>query len=122
MAKKVVSKKVGHPTEFASQEVLKKYYKKLTTQEVEAWASDLGVTYVACDDASIHRMRVCMAILYKFYPRQVSVKAKSKYSEYTTEWLVSTAADNNVPVEVCDDMRILRMRTIMALRAHGILG
>lgn len=122
MAKKVVLKKVGHPAEFASQEVLKKYYKKLSTQEVEAWVSELSLSFNASTDASIHRMRACMAVLYHFFPKQVSVKAKSKYAEYSTEELITIAADSNIPVEVCDDMRILRMRTIMALRAHKVIS
>jgi hypothetical protein len=31
------------------------------------------------------------------------------------------AVDNDVPVEVTDNDQIMRMRVIMALRAHGLL-
>lgn len=119
--KKSVKGASGHPTEFAGQDVLKKYYKKLSTQEVEAWVSTLGASFNPSVDPSIHRMRACMAVLYHFFPKEVKAKKSSKYSSYTLEELVILAADNNVPVEITEDERILRMRTIMALRAHKVI-
>lgn len=111
-----------HPSKFDSEKDLKKYYKKLTTSEVEAWVTSFNGEFKPSEDASIHRMRACMAVLYHFFPKQTAPKKQSKYSTYSLEDLVSMAADNNVPVEVTDDERILRMRTIMALRAHGIIA
>lgn len=108
---------------FVDQKVLQKFYKQLDTAVLEDWASLEGLEYKACPDSEpIHRMRVAMAILYKHFPKAPSAnKKKSKYGEYTTEYLIKLALDNSVPVEVTDNDQIMRMRVIMALRAHGLL-
>jgi hypothetical protein len=108
---------------FTDQKVLQKFYKQLDTAVLEDWAALEGLEYKPCPDSEpIHRMRVAMAILYKHFPKAPSTsKKKSKYGEYTTESLIAMALDNNVPVEVTDNDQIMRMRVIMALRAHGIL-
>lgn len=122
MTKKSVKAVVSHPSKWADESALKKYYKKLDTSEVIKWVEELGCTFKESTDQSIHRMRACMAVLYHFFPKEVKAKKQSKYSEYTLEQLVTLAADRNIPVEVCEDERILRMRTIMALRAHQVIG
>lgn len=123
MAKKTATvKAVSHASKWADESALKKYYKKMSTDEVIKWVEELGTSFKESTDPSIHRMRACMAVLYHFFPREVKAKKSSKYADYSLEQLVSLAAENNVPVEVCDDERILRMRTIMALRAHQIIG
>jgi hypothetical protein len=108
---------------FTDAKVLQKFYKQLDTAVLEDWASLEGLEYKPCADSEpIHRMRVAMAILYKHFPKAPSAnKKKSKYGEYTTECLVQMALDNNVPVEVTSNDQIMRMRVIMALRAHGVL-
>lgn len=108
---------------FDDKKVLQRFYKQLPTAVLEDWGTLEGLTWKPCPEhESIHRMRVAQEILYKHFPKAPSKgKAKSKYADYTTEQLIDMAASKDVPVEVTDDMRILRMRTIMALRAHGVI-
>lgn len=108
---------------FTDKKDLQKFYKQLDTEVLEDWCQVEGIEYKACEDSEpIHRMRVCMAILYLHFPKAPSAgKKKSKYADYTTEQLIQMAVDNDVAVEVTDDMRIMRMRTIMNLRAQGII-
>lgn len=117
--------KNGYPEvgQFVDQKALQKFYKQLDTETLEDWAAMEGLTYTVCSDSEpIHRMRVCMALLYKHYPKEpAKAKSKSKYADYTLEQLVSMAVDNDVPVEPTDDERILRMRVIMQLRAHKVI-
>lgn len=109
---------------FSTDKELKKFYKKLTDEQLDEWLELEGLEYKANDNPSINRMRKCMAILYYHFPKQPSKsKKKSKYSQYSTEELVQMAMDNDV--EVRDDKgdeRILRMYTIMALRDAGIIS
>ena len=108
---------------FADEKALKKFYKQLTIEEVEYWATLEGLTFKACpEQPAIHRMRACMAILYKHFPKETAPKKESPYKSYTTESLVQMALDNEVAFEACEDERILRMRAIMALRANKVLG
>jgi hypothetical protein len=115
----------GYPEvgDFADQKTLQKFYKQLDTAVLEDWASVEGLEYKACPDSEpIHRMRVAMAILYKHFPKAPAKgKKKSKYSDFTTEDLIKMAVDNDVPVEVTENDQIMRMRVIMALRAHNLL-
>lgn len=103
---------------------LKKHYKGLTDAELEEWIAKEGLTFNACPTSQpINRMRMCMAILYKHFPdEQPKPKAKSKYQDLTLEQLVEMAATNDVPVEMVENEKILRMRLIMALRAHKIIS
>lgn len=110
---------VGH---FEVKEDLQKFYKYLTDEQLQEWVELEGLEYKSCPESQpINRMRMCMAILYKHFPKAPSSKKKSKYADYTLEDLVNMAIEKDVPVEPCDDERILRMRTIMALRAAGHL-
>lgn len=118
---KKVQMKHGHPFEWESDKALKKYYKALDIEEIVEWGKALGTEFKATDDPMIFRMRACMAVLYYFFPKETKPKKKSKYADYTLEDLVSMAANNNVPVEPCEDERILRMRCIMMLRAHKVI-
>ena len=112
----------GHPTVWESEKALKKYYKALTTEQVEKWVEALGLTFKPCPESeAIHRMRACMAILYHFFPRQEKPKKESKYKQYSTEQLLDMAINNDVVFEPCEDPRILRMRAIMALRAAKVI-
>lgn len=107
---------------FTEDKVLKKFYKKLDTEVLEAWSAELGAEYKACpDNDSIHRMRVAMSILYTFFPKETKSKPKSKYADYSLEQLVELALENGVVVEDTDDMRIMRMRLIMGLRANKVI-
>jgi hypothetical protein len=108
---------------FADQKALQKFYKQLDTAVLEDWCNLEGLEFKACpEQAPIHRMRAAMAILYKHFPKAPSTsKKKSKYGEYETAQLIQMALDNNVPVEVTENDQIMRMRVIMALRAHGVL-
>jgi hypothetical protein len=71
-------------------------------------------------------MRAAMAIKAKHFPHtapKATSKSKSKYSDYLTEDLVQMAIDNDIYVDGDNgDMRILRMKTIMALRAAGVIA
>lgn len=108
---------------FTTEKELQKHYKKLSDAELQEWVELEGLEYKPCpDSAPIHRMRLAMAILYKHFPKQPSAKKKtSKYKDYSLEQLVQLAVDNEVIFEPHDDERILRMRAIMALRAHKVI-
>lgn len=115
----------GYPEvgDFADQKTLQKFYKQLDLEVLEDWCTVEGLEAKPSDSEPIYRMRVCMAILYKHFPKETKAtpKKKSKYADYTTEALVAMAVDNDVAVEVTEDMRIMRMRCIMALRASKVI-
>jgi hypothetical protein len=71
-------------------------------------------------------MRAVMALKAKHFPAtapKASAKSKSPYASYTDEQLVQMALDNNVTVkDDKGDRRIMRMYTIMALKAAGLLA
>ena len=109
---------------FANENQLKKFFKQLTDDqldewlELEAWDTEVKL----CDNAPINRMRKCMVIKSKHFPKESSGKSKSKYAKYSTEELMQMALDNDIVVRDCgDDQRILRMYTIVALRDAGLL-
>lgn len=114
---------------FADDKAVKRYIKKLTDDQLYEWCELEGVTWNINDHAGINRMRAAMAM--KAYQLDTptagskggSGKKKGKYSHYELEELVQMALDNDVDVKPYngDDMRILRMYTIMALKGAGIL-
>ena len=106
---------------FAEQRDLQKFYKHLTMEQLMEWVELEGLTYTPSDSEPIMRMRVCMAVLYKHFPKAPAGKKKSKYAEYSDEFLMQLLLDNDVPCEVTEDTRIMRMRAIMALRAHKVI-
>lgn len=134
MAKNLIGKKVdavqyveenGYPEVgmFEDKKSLQKFYKQLDTEVLEDWVELEGLEFTPCEDSEpIHRMRVCMAILYAHYPKKNKGKKKSKYAKYTLENLIEMAIEHEVPVEMTEDERILRMRAIMALRDAKIIG
>ncbi|UNY48961.1 hypothetical protein sp82g_24 [Bacillus phage SP82G] len=68
-------------------------------------------------------MRLCMAILYLNFPKKTTGKKKeSPYKHISLEELVQMATDNDIEVKHTDSDKILRMRTIMALKEAGKLG
>lgn len=114
---------VGH---FKDEKAMKKFIKPLTNDQLQEWCELEGVTWKPCDHEAINRMRMAMAIKAKHFPHtapKASTKSKSKYSHYATEELVQMALDNDIEVdEKSGDLRILRMKTIMALRNAGIIN
>jgi len=98
---------------------LQKFYKHLSDAQLADWIDLEGLEYTPVDSPPINRMRMCMSILYSHYPKAPAKKKQSKYAQYSLEDLVEMAVEHSVPVEVTDDERIMRMRTIMALRAAG---
>ena len=125
MAKKPVAatvEKFPKVGTFTEKKALQKHYKGLTDAEVTEWVAKEGLTVKDYGSAPINRMRACMAILYLHFPADApKPKEASKYADYTLEDLVGLAVEHSVPVEVTDNERILRMRTIMALRAHKVI-
>ena len=113
----------GYPEvgQFVDQKSLQKFYKQLDIETLKGWIELEGLEVTPTDSEPIYRMRVCMAILYKHFPKETAKKEESPYKKYSLEDLVTMAIENNVPVLATDDDRILRMRTIMALRAHKVL-
>lgn len=111
---------------FKDVKAMKKFYKPLSDAQIQEWCELEGVTWTPNDHESINRMRMIMALKAKHFPDTApkgSSKAKSKYSDYTTEQLVQMALDNDIEVTGDNgDMRILRMKTIMALRNAGIIA
>lgn len=111
---------VGH---FTDKKDLQKFYKALDTEQLEEWVELEGLDdqVKATDSAPIYRMRLCMAILYLHFPKAPAKKKSKRKYELETEQYVQMAIDNDVIFETADDERILRMRAIMALRAHNII-
>lgn len=111
----------GYPevNHFEDRKDLQKFYKHCTNEQLEAWLELEGLEHTENESEAINRMRMCMAILYNSFPKAPSKKKESKYSKYSLEDLVELAVEHSVPVEITDDERIMRMRTIMALRAAG---
>lgn len=115
---------VGH---FKDEKAMKKYVKKVPDAALFEWCELEGATWKRCPEhAPIDRMRAAMALKAKHFPDtapKASTKSKSKYADYATEDLVQMAIDNDIYVDGDNgDMRILRMKTIMALRAKGIIA
>ena len=106
---------------FKEQKDLQKFYKHCTDEQLAEWVDVEGLEYKANESAPINRMRMAMAILYYHFPKAPSAKKKSKYADYTTERLVEMLLEHDVPCEVTEDERIMRMRAIMALRAHSVI-
>lgn len=114
----------GH---FKEEKDMKKYIKALTDEELVEWCELEGATYKAdAGNASITRMRAAMAIKAIHGYGNASAtgvkKGKGKYADFSTEALVQLALDNDIVIEGDgNDDRILRMKTIMALRSAGLL-
>ena len=106
---------------FKEKSDLQKFYKHCTDEQLAEWIELEGLEYVPNDSAPINRMRMCMAILYKHYPKAPSTKKQSKYAQYSLEDLMQLSLDNDVAFEHTEDERILRMRAIMALRVAKVI-
>jgi hypothetical protein len=123
MAKKVVVAVKYPEVGTVDAKALKKVCKALSDAEIAEWVHlyDLQVKEYGHD--SINRMRRIMAITGLHFPGTVKpAKAKSKYAEYTDLQLIEWAIAESVPVLLTDDTKIMRMRVIMALKAHGKLA
>lgn len=112
---------------FPDEKAIKGYIKKLSDPELYEWCELEGVTWKTNEHDGINRMRAAMA-MKSFHMGTASAstgksKKKGKYSDYTTEELVAMALEHDVDVKPYngDDMRILRMYTIMALKDAGLL-
>lgn len=108
----------GH---FAEQKDLQKFYKHLSDEQLLEWVQLEGLEFKPAESQPINRMRMAMAVLYSHFPKAPSAKKKSKYADYSNEQLVELCLEKSVPFEPTEDDRIMRMRAIMALRAHGII-
>lgn len=106
---------------FTDKKELQKFYKKLSTEQLEEWVELEGLEIKPTDSAPIYRMRLAMAILYHHFPKAPAKKKSKRKYELETEQYVQLAIDNDVIFETSDDERILRMRAIMALRAHNVI-
>lgn len=106
---------------FKEQKDLQKFYKHCTDEQLAEWVDLEGLEFKPAESQPINRMRMAMAILYYHFPKPEAKKKKSKYADYSNEQLLQLAMDKDVVFEVCDDERIMRMRAIMALRAHNVI-
>ncbi len=107
---------------FADKAAMKKHMKGLSDEQVAAWVAAKELSVKDYGSAPINRMRQIMAITELHFPSPPkAAKQESPYKKFTTEELIALAAEKEIPVEVTDDMRILRMRTIMSLRAHKVI-
>lgn len=109
---------------FSTENQLKKFYKQLSDDQLDEWLDIEGWSdsVKLCSNASINRMRKCLVIKSKHFPKKSSESKKSKYSKYSTEELLQMALDNDIEVKECNgDARILRMYVIMALRDSNLL-
>ncbi|MMZ60467.1 hypothetical protein D3C81_961420 [compost metagenome] len=125
MAKKTIKvelPKFPEVGQFPDEKTFKAHVKPLTMDELQEWAALYELTVKPTDSAPIQRMRLIMAIKEMHFPTPPrEPKNRSPYSKWTTEELVQMALDNEIIYEPAEDMKIMRMRTIMALRAHGII-
>jgi len=112
---------VGH---FESIDDIKKFYKRLSMEQISEWAEIEGLEWKPNDNPGINRMRACMAISNHHFPKKTSGKKKAKYGHLSTEDLLAMAIENDVEVREPkgDNENILRMYTIMALREAGLLA
>jgi hypothetical protein len=116
---------VGH---FKDEKAFKKFTKAMKNNDhVFEWCELEGITWKRCpEQPPIDRMRAIVALKAKHFPEtapKASTKSKSAYADYTTDKLVEMALENDILVEGdAGDMRILRMKTIMALRNAGIIA
>ncbi|AID50591.1 hypothetical protein [Bacillus phage CP-51] len=112
---------VGH---FESIDDIKKFYKRLSMEQIGEWAEIEGLDWKHNDNPGINRMRACMAISNHHFPKKTSGKKKAKYGHLSTEDLLAMAIENDVEVREPkgDNENILRMYTIMALREAGLLA
>ena len=61
-----------------------------------------------------------MAILYKNFPKApAKAKKESVYKKYSLEDLLDMVVEHEVEMEPTDDLKIMRMRAIMALKPTG---
>lgn len=109
---------VGH---FTEQKDLQKFYKHLSDDQLLEWVELEGLEFKPAESQPINRMRMAMSVLYKHFPKKEAAKKKSKYADYSDEQLIQMLLDHEVPCEVTEDSRIMRMRAIMALRAHNVI-
>jgi hypothetical protein len=106
----------------SDEKALKKAIKGYDDVQLAEWATLEGLTWKVAEHVAINRMRIAMAIKELHFPSEPKAKAsKSPYAKYSTEELIAMVVDKDVPVEPTEDMRIMRMRAIMALRAHKII-
>ncbi len=113
---------VGHYEEAAQ---LKKFYKHCTDAQLDEWLDIEGLTdeIKPTDSEQILRMRKCMAILYKHFPKAPSkAKKESPYKKYSLEQLLEMVLEQEVELDPTDDEKILRMRAIMALKPTGVFN
>ena len=118
--------KNGYPEvgTFLDKKCIQKFYKQLDTDALVDWCTLEGLAAKPDTNDPIYRMRVCMLLLYKNFPKVSTGKAKaeSPYKKFTLENLVTLALENDVAVEGTEDEKIFRMRLIMALRANKIVS
>lgn len=115
--------KQGFPEKGSLEQAdLKKFYKHLSDEQLAEWMELEGLEHKPSESAPINRMRMAMAILYHWFPKAPAQKKKAKYADYTNEQLAEMALEHDVDVEPTEDPKILRMRTIMALRSAGHLA
>lgn len=110
---------VGH---FEDSADLKKFYKHCTDAQLIEWIGVEGLEDEVkhTDSEQILRMRRCMAILYKHFPKAPSkAKKESPYKKYSLEDLLDMVVEHEVEMEPTDDLKIMRMRAIMALKPTG---
>jgi hypothetical protein len=107
---------------FTEELALKKHIKKLEDAQLVEWMGLEGLSHTPAEHVAINRMRMAMAIKELHFPSEPKQKkSNSPYKQYETEQLISMIVDHDVPVEPTEDMKIMRMRCIMALRAHKII-
>jgi len=110
---------VGH---FEDAKDLKKFYKHATNEQLDEWLELEGLQdeIKPTDSEQILRMRKCMAILYKNFPKALTkAKKESPYKKYSLEDLLDMVVEHEVEMEPTDDLKIMRMRAIMALKPTG---
>jgi hypothetical protein len=108
---------------FQDEKAMKKHIKGLSDAQLVEWMELEGLTHNPAEHEAINRMRMAMAIKELHFPSEPKAKkSDSPYKQYSTETLIQMVVDGDVPVEPTEDMRIMRMRCIMALRAHKVIG
>lgn len=109
---------------FKDLQDLKNFIKDIDTPTLEFMARGIGLTWSPTYHASIHRMRIALAMQRYFFPELFVPKEsgnKSKYGNYTTADLEKLAKENKVKWSKTSNERINRMKLITALKSSGFL-
>ena len=115
------SEDLSKDTENLSKDQLNAQLKELSLEELTKMAKELKAnTYEGIENKGIRRMRLIMGIREVYFPTPKSNGEPTVWKPYSVEELKEVANKNDVKYKPCDDLKILKMRIIMALKSANI--